>query len=251
MYKVKSQVMSLFCIGIFFSASCGYSVQPQKNSSSREYGGICSVNTIVFTGDSITDAGRAKIIVPQMELGNGYVEMISRSVISEYGEDAPVILNSGVSGNTAQQLYSRFSSDVDAFSPDWVVILIGINDAYNQWSALTTTHTSENFRKYLDRIFHDYAYMYKKVFLVTPFYIEEHSVSEKRTQFLDAYLEALYEVANFNSNTVLVDVQELFDNKLAEIGSDKFALLSPDHVHLTNAGNQIIVDALLKAFEEN
>ena len=58
-------------------------------------------------------------------------------------------------------------------------------------------------------------------------------------------------MADSNSNTVLVDVQKLFDNKLAEIGADKFALLSPDHVHLTNAGNQIIVDALIKAFEEN
>ncbi|MHB8963516.1 MAG: DUF459 domain-containing protein [Saccharofermentanales bacterium] len=247
----RHKVITLLLIGIFFLASCTYGARIPESSSSQEPGGIGSVHTIVFTGDSITDAGRAKTIAPHMELGNGYVEIISRSIVSEYGEDAPLILNSGVSGNTVQQLYSRFSSDVDAFSPDWVVILIGVNDAYNQWSTLSTTHSPEIFKKYLDRIFHDYAYMYKKVFLVTPFYIEEHSVSEKRTQYLDAYLDILYEVANSNSNAVLVDVQQLFDNQLAEIGADGFAILSPDHVHLTNAGNQIIVDALLKAFEEN
>ncbi|MHB1454166.1 MAG: SGNH/GDSL hydrolase family protein [Saccharofermentanales bacterium] len=241
----------LLLAGIFFLVSCDYGTPISEGTSSRESGGVISVKTIVFTGDSITDSGRDKTIEPQMELGNGYVEMISRSIVSEYGEDAPLILNSGVSGNTIQQLYNRFPSDVDAFSPDWVVILIGINDAYNQWSAQSTTHSPEIFKKYLARIFHDYAYMYKKVFLVTPFYIEEHSVSEKRTQYLDAYLEVLHEMANSNSNTVLVDVQKLFDNQLAKIGAGKFALLSPDHVHLTNAGNQIIVDALLKAFKEN
>lgn len=248
----KTIITFLFTLTIVLAAVISLpSCKPVNQTgtlSEPELGGITEVRTIVFTGDSITDAGRDKKISDGMFLGTGYVSLVNDTLLKLFSENTPAILNSGVSGNTAMQLCSRFGNDVDAYSPDWVVILIGINDAYNEWTDPDSGCDPENFRKYLRRIFHDYAFAYKKVFLLTPFYIEEHDASVKRTEYLDKYVDVLRDIVSENENAVLVNVQKLFDRKLQEIGSSSFQKLSPDRVHLTEEGSVIVKDALLEAF---
>lgn len=244
MSKTILRILSIFVV-IITLASCTPDAVTGDISGS---GGIDEVKTIIFTGDSITDAGRDKEISEGMFLGNGYVSLINEALKERYSENVPLILNSGVSGNTVAQLSSRFKADVDSFSPDWLVLLIGVNDAYSEWSDLGLKCDPENFRKSLQRIFHDYAFAYKKVFILTPFYIEQHDISTKRTEYLDKYVDVLSDVASENENTVFINVQEIFDNKLQEIGNDSFLQLSPDRVHLNEEGSMILRDAMLEAF---
>ncbi|RCW62645.1 GDSL-like lipase/acylhydrolase family protein [Marinobacter nauticus] len=53
----------------------------------------------------------------------------------EYELPMATIINSGVGGNKVQDLLDRFESDVVPFSPDYVIVNVGTNDAYNPASA--------------------------------------------------------------------------------------------------------------------
>ncbi|MCG6198000.1 GDSL family lipase, partial [Anoxybacillus sp. LAT_38] len=43
------------------------------------------------------------------------------------------VVNKGISGNTVRDLKARWKEDVIAQKPDWVSIMIGINDVWRQY----------------------------------------------------------------------------------------------------------------------
>jgi len=81
--------------------------------------------TIVFAGDSITDCGRRGEYAP---LGNGYVHMFNCLILAKYPERRIRVVNVGIGGNTVLDLRNRWEDDVLSLEPDWVSVLIGIND---------------------------------------------------------------------------------------------------------------------------
>jgi lysophospholipase L1-like esterase len=85
---------------------------------------------IVFIGDSITDAGRRDVAVPY---GNGYVSMVRQMLIARHPSYDLNLLNRGINGNTVRDLAGRWDRDVIAERPDWVTIMVGINDVWRQF----------------------------------------------------------------------------------------------------------------------
>ena len=81
---------------------------------------------IVFTGDSITDAGRDKR--NYHDLGHGYVSLVADRLREEMPNVEFEFINTGISANRTGQLFDRIHYDAIAFQPDVVVLLIGIND---------------------------------------------------------------------------------------------------------------------------
>jgi len=83
-------------------------------------------NTVVFAGDSITDAGR---IWPAYEpFGFGYVNFVANNLLARYPTYGLNIVNTGVSGNTIRNLEPRWKMHCLDHKPDVVSVLIGIND---------------------------------------------------------------------------------------------------------------------------
>ncbi len=87
---------------------------------------IPSGATILFQGDSITDAHRSHW--GTYDLGTGYVMMISEHILAEQPEAGVKFLNRGISGNRIRDLRKRWQKDCLNLKPDIVSILIGIND---------------------------------------------------------------------------------------------------------------------------
>ena len=85
-------------------------------------------NTIVFIGDSITDAGRFESVYKPF--GYGYVHFAANWILSKYTDYNINIINKGISGNTIRDLKSRWEQDCLNYNPDIVSILIGINDVW-------------------------------------------------------------------------------------------------------------------------
>ena len=81
---------------------------------------------ILFTGDSITDAGRDKR--NYHDLGHGYVSIVASRLQEEMPNVDFEFINTGISANRTGQLFDRIHYDAVAFQPDVVVLLIGIND---------------------------------------------------------------------------------------------------------------------------
>ena len=91
--------------------------------------------TILFQGDSITDAGRNKQITNEPNvaaaLGNGYASLISYHLLSKYPAKNLQIYNRGISGNKVPDLDARWDRDCIDFEPDILSIMIGVNDYWH------------------------------------------------------------------------------------------------------------------------
>ena len=85
-------------------------------------------DTIVFIGDSITDAGRFEGIYKPF--GYGYVHFVANQLLAKYPDYNLEIINTGISGNTIRDLKSRWQKDCLNHNPAIISVLIGINDVW-------------------------------------------------------------------------------------------------------------------------
>jgi lysophospholipase L1-like esterase len=83
--------------------------------------------TFLFIGDSITDCGRRDDAYKP--LGNGYVHMFNDMLIIREPQKHIRVINTGVGGDTIHELRNRWVDECLSFSPDWISIRIGVNDA--------------------------------------------------------------------------------------------------------------------------
>ena len=85
---------------------------------------------ILFQGDSITDAGRDRS--DYHDLGEGYPKYAAEAIVSKYPDEDFEFINLGISGNQTADLVDRLQSDFIDIQPDFVSILIGINDTWHR-----------------------------------------------------------------------------------------------------------------------
>lgn len=83
------------------------------------------MKTFLFLGDSITDSHR--LWLPESGgLGDGYVKMLSGIAAEKH---LPVtFINKGHDGFTLPSLLRKLPTDCFPFAPDFITVLIGIND---------------------------------------------------------------------------------------------------------------------------
>src|SRR4030042_1608560 len=89
-------------------------------------------SSIVFIGDSITDAGRLE--AAYRPFGYGYVHFVAYRLLAKYPEYNLHIINTGISGNSIRDLNNRWEKDCLNHQPDILSILIGINDVFRQYT---------------------------------------------------------------------------------------------------------------------
>ncbi len=91
-------------------------------------------DTVLFQGDSITDAGRDRAVlepnVPE-GLGGGYVRDVSAMLLAEHGPDGVSIFNRGVGGDRVHELEARWEDDCLNLYPTVLSVMIGINDVWH------------------------------------------------------------------------------------------------------------------------
>jgi lysophospholipase L1-like esterase len=199
--------------------------------------------TYVFAGDSITDCGRRDSAAP---LGNGYARLATELITTRYPERKINYVNSGISGNTVQNLRDRWGDDVLYYKPDWASIKIGINDLHR-----TLHNTPEStppdvyeatYRGILERTKASGA----KLILIDPFYIsrEEDASSFRKSvlDFLPEYLNIVEKLAK-EFDALHVRTHELFIEQLKYRPADYFC---PEPVHPYTSGHLVIAHGLLK-----
>jgi acyl-CoA thioesterase-1 len=183
--------------------------------------------TVVFAGDSVTDGGHR---TDPTGLGDTYV----RDIAQDLGDDRPRIVNAGTSGNRAVDLVARWSTDVLAFEPSLVSILIGINDTWRRYDKNdpTTVEAFEaSYRQLLDPL-------RCPLVLVEPFLLQVKPEQATWREDLDPKIEVVRKLAReYDAILVPADVEL---NKLAqEVGP---ATLADDGVHPSAVGHQALAD---------
>jgi len=168
-----------------------------------------------------------------------------------YPEHGMRIVNVGCSGNTVRSLEDRWQRDVIGLKPDWVSIMIGINDVWRQFDLplIKEQHVLiEEYEETLDKLVAATLSSVKGVVLMTPYYIEPNRKDAMRAR-MDQYGAAVKKIAA-KRKTLYADTQTAFDSVLENCHP---AALAWDRVHPTQIGHAVIARSFLDAigFEWN
>jgi len=199
--------------------------------------------TLLFYGDSITDAGATNHAPPY---GEGYLSMLRDILREDYPGHDLTFVNAGISGNTLEGLDLRWERDLLPHRPDWVFIFIGINDAH---VTLGMDRDPEQRLEHFKNLYQDLIDRTREAFpavcmvLVTPYYIDRET--SPIYQLMGRYVQCVHDLGQKNGLPV-VDTQVVFDRALAEQPPDAW---SADRVHPFPNGHQLIADAILAYLE--
>lgn len=203
--------------------------------------------TLLFTGDSITDADRARPVGTDFfnGLGRNYASHVN-SLLTAWRPEAKIrVLNTGISGNTSRDLLARWQTDVLALKPDSVSVMIGINDIWRQFDNPLAPEMAVfpgEYRENLTKIIELSQSSVQRVILMTPFFIEPRRDDPMRAR-VDEYGCILKELAE-KYGLPLVDCQAAMDAVCLHIPT---ANLSWDRVHPTVAGHMVLAKAFCEA----
>ena len=170
--------------------------------------------TILFQGDSITDAGRDKknqIANQQKALGAGYAWMAASHLLIKNPQLNLTIHNRGISGNKVHQLANRWDKDCLDLKLDILSIMIGVNDIWHglngKYEGTVKTY-EDDFLSLMERT--RKALPKTQFVICEPFVLRCGAVNEKWFPEFDRYRAAARKVADQN-NATFVPFQSMFD----------------------------------------
>lgn len=202
------------------------------------------LKTILFQGDSITDAGRSR---DDSNIGNGYPLLVKGELMLEFPNQY-VMYNRGISANRVVDLYARVKADVINLKPDIMSILIGVNDVWHEYTSQNGVNEDKYFKIYsmmIEEI--KEALPNVKIMILEPFVLKASKTEEQWEDFRDGVqirAEKAREIAE-KYNLIFVPLQEKFD-EAAKFAPNDYWLR--DGVHPTMAGNQLIKKEWMNAF---
>ncbi len=202
--------------------------------------------TLLFIGDSITDCGRNRPVGERAGLGGGYVSMANALIQGVYPEKKIRILNTGISGNRITDLKGRWKEDVLDLEPDWLSIMIGINDVWRHfdWEMNPNQVDITAYESIFNELLEKTKPKLKGLVLMTPYFIETNKDDPMRSM-MDEYSAVVKKTAQ-KFDAVFVDVQAAFDEYLKSAPTQS---LCGDRVHPNGTGHMIIAKAFLDALE--
>lgn len=211
------------------------------------------MKTILFQGDSITDAVRNREAAHN--LGTGYATMVAGAL----GASEPyqyVFLNRGISGNRVVDLFARMKVDMINLRPDVMSILIGVNDVWHEYTRQNGV-SAEKFEKVYDMMVEELLRELPglKLMLLEPFVLPgSATVSDEehpgRWEYFSSQVplraQAVKRIAE-KYGLPFVELQQLLQEANADAPAPGYWLR--DGVHPTAAGHTLIKEAWLKAFK--
>lgn len=204
---------------------------------------------LVFIGDSITDCERARPVGEGLfgAVGKSYVSLVEGFLGACHPADAIRVVNMGTSGNTVRDLKARWQTDVLDLKPDWLSIMIGVNDVWRQFDLprQTEIHVSpEVYEKTLTELVRKTRPLVKGLILMSPFYIEPNRSDAMRAR-MDQYGAIMKKVAA-KHRAIFIDTQAAFDEVLQHMHANAIAW---DRVHPNIIGHSIIARAFMQAID--
>jgi acyl-CoA thioesterase-1 len=198
---------------------------------------------VLFQGDSVTDCGRNRNDTSC--LGNGYAKIVSDMFTAKHPESNVTFLNKGISGNRVKDLQSRWREDCLELRPNWVSILIGINDCWRRYDSNDPTSVDEfasGYRTLLEQIKHE---LQANVILCEPFLLPVPEDRKLWREDLDPKIHAVRELAR-EFGALYIPLDGLFAEASTR-AEPSFWL--PDGVHPSQDGHDLIAQAWLKAVD--
>ena len=206
--------------------------------------------TILFQGDSITDAGRnrGKYYANEPDgLGGGYVRHIVTDLLGRNPQGGYSFYNRGVSGDKVYQLANRWKDDCLNLEPDILSILIGVNDF---WHSLADTHSgsaqsfASDFRSLMDRTANGLPTT--QLIIGEPFAVAGGEFIDDRWKAFDEYRAATCTIAE-DYKAVFLPYHQVFSEALQLAPVEYWC---PDGVHPSLAGAYLMKEAWVSGFQQ-
>ncbi len=203
--------------------------------------------TIVFQGDSITDAGRDK--TNYHDMGPGYPKYASEAIKEAYPDVEFEFINEGISGNRTSQLFDRLYNDALRFNPDVISILIGINDVWHRLNRIETSDAqiALNYRSILESIKRNTD---AKIVMISP-YVLDAANNDKIKGDLPSVLSIIEGLAKEFAD-VYIPLNKYFDDAMKTQPTPLY--YSADGVHPNEEGRKFIgkvyADAVIPLIKE-
>lgn len=202
---------------------------------------------ILFQGDSITDSGRDFNYDPNM--GYGYATMTAGKILMDYPGQFR-FLNRGISGNRIVDVYARIKKDIINLKPDYLSILIGVNDVWHEISEQNGV-SAEKFRMVYDLLIRELkeALPELKILILEPFVLEgpatKHAIDTFTTEV--AKRAAVCKELAEEHGLIFIPLQKKLE-ALARATSNTYVLI--DGVHPNTAGYELISRELYAAYSK-
>ena len=221
-----------------------------SNKEASLYTKINKGDTILFQGDSITDSAREKereMPNDPNSLGKGYAFLAAAHLLKTLPQHHLNIYNRGISGNKVYQLADRWDKDALDLKPDWISILIGVNDYWHMLDGNydgTLEMYENDYRKLLQRTKDTLPNV--KIIICEPFIIPgTTAVDESWVEPFEKYQTAAKKLA-LEFNAFWIPFQEVYDKALIDAPASYWI---PDGVHPSISGSQLMADAWIKPIQ--
>lgn len=194
-------------------------------------------SVVLFQGDSVTDWHRNRTDIKSM--GDSYVKEMNE-YLSKFNI---TVINKGISGNKVNNLLERFEDDFKQIKPDYIFILIGVNDT---WHDFPNQKTTEQFEK-------EYELLITKIkneinvpiILLEPFIIGYNNEIIRMQSDLDNKISSIKKLAN-KYNLEYLSFKEEFEKTLTK---DNYLEYTLEGIHLLDNGYKIMSDKLISNIE--
>lgn len=204
------------------------------------------MKTFLFQGDSITDANRDDENDDNFGLGCGYALLLASDFLKNKKNEFRFI-NRGKSGDRITDIYARIKEDIINLKPDYMSILIGVNDVSHELTQNCGV-TPEKFEKIYCMLIDEIkeALPDIKIIVMEPFICKGIHTVERWEEFSSEVRKmavASKRVAD-KYGLGFVPLQKIFEEATSD-GNARY--WSVDGVHPSAAGHQIIKEELSKA----
>lgn len=191
-------------------------------------------SVVLFQGDCITDCHRNR--EDDNSLGYSYVKFINEELKSYNIK----VINKAICGNRIDDLLERFDKDFKEINPDYLFLLIGVNDT---WYGFPNSKKNDIFYQEYDlllsRIKNE---MNCEVIILEPFIIgTKDDIVCMKKDLLDKVLIIRSLCTKYNHKLIT------FENRFSEImvGQDE-SLYSVEGIHPCELGYKIMKDIILE-----
>ena len=200
---------------------------------------VQSGQTFLMIGDSITDHGASREDGPY---GWGYVRFLMDLVAQKHPERDIQWVNKGIGGNTVQDLRARWDEDVMDITPDWLSIMIGINDVHRRIEEPDDGAAIAAYRSDFVSILNDIQEFRPRLVILDPFYIASEATGADAAQMrilerLAGYIEVVEEMVE-GTGALRVRTHGMFQDQLTYRPPAYFCPEEP--VHPSQTGHLMI-----------
>ncbi len=196
---------------------------------------------ILFIGDSITDIKFNRKFGYKLK-GRNIWALQTAKLLKEKHNNLKFFYR-GIASNRTYHVYDRLTKDCISLKPDVIIMLIGVNDAWenyvpDQYPPLLRPmepHMKEIYRRIKTEL------PETKLMILLPFLIDTIEGKRPFHKVLDEFIEKLRNMAEDNADEI-IDLQQEFYHAQEDTAP---TLLATDGIHPTNLGHSVICKAVM------